>query len=216
VPRDATYLTDKYPSAERELWTPCIHRFFVEHSPQLPISYCIDQPAGTGPWYESRKSSPFVQATGTVLIEPGPNQFFEAIKNAIRRDLSNEAGRITSAGDIAGICPDIMLLNENGIFLIENKPYYDSKFDGNQGADGAYASFVEWMNTKDVHCEYLVLCPISWPEYPKLKQLQHKLRECFGVILLEDLFGLMASAKYTFHGIQENWSGYSGKGKDYA
>ncbi len=214
--RDATCLTDKHPGVEHELWTPCIHRFLIEHSPRLPISACIHKPSDTGPWYERRRGSPCVNATGTVLIEPGPDQFFGAIKESIGLDLASDAGRFTSAGDIGGIYPDILMLNQDSIFLMENKPYYGSKFDGNQDAEGAYAAFTEWMNRKAIRCEYLVLCPVSWPEYPKVTALQHKLGEFFGVILLEDVFNLMSEAKYAYPGISEDWGEYSNKGNDYA
>jgi hypothetical protein len=75
---------------------------------------------------------------------------------------------------------------------LENNPCYGSTFDGNQGPDSAYVAFVRWLNRKDVHCEYLLIMPISWKkEYNKVLQLREDLENSFGVLLLEDIFDAM-------------------------
>ncbi|KAF0218588.1 MAG: hypothetical protein FD174_2681 [Geobacteraceae bacterium] len=128
--QNATYLTDKYPGKESELWTPCIESFFRVHTPILPITACIDDPSDSGPWFESRKNSTKLKIAGEILLEPGPDEFLPLIGSRFGLDLTNHPDRITTKGDIAGIYPDIVLLKPNlqGVCIIENKPYYGSTF----------------------------------------------------------------------------------------
>jgi hypothetical protein len=215
---NATYLTEKYPGQESELWTPCIDLFFRVHTPLLPVSVCIDAPSAKGPWFESRKQSPYLKVVGDVLREPGPDDFLPRVGARYGLDLMNHPGRITTKGDIAGICPDIILIkpDKQGVSIIENKPYYESTFDGNQGPGGAYIDCVDWLNAAGIPCEYLLIHSISWKQYPTVKQVQDIVRDRFRVVLLEDIFVAMAQNQFKYGPIREPWSQFAEKGSDYA
>ena len=215
---NATFLTEKYPGQESELWTPCIDTFFRIHAPLLPVSVCIDAPSAKGPWFESRKQSPYLHVVGEVLKEPGPDEFLPRIGAMFGLDLTNHPGRVTTMGDIAEIYPDMVLIkpNRHGISIMENKPYYRSTFDGNQDAGGAYIACVNWLNAVGIPCEYLLIHSISWQKYPMVKEVQEVLKARFGVILLEDIFSAMAKYQFKYDPITEAWSPFTEKGSDYA
>ncbi len=215
---NATYLTDRYPGQESELWTPCIDTFFRVHSPLLPVSACIHAPSANGPWFQSRKQSPSLHLVGDVLKEPGPDEFLPRIGAMFGLDLTNHPGRVTNMGDVAGIYPDIVLVkpSKQGVSIIENKPYYGSSFDGNQGAGGAYVACVNWLNSVGLPCEYLLIHSISWKGYAMVKDVQDILKDRLGVILLEDIFAAMAEAQFEYKRIKEAWSSFTDKGSDYA
>jgi len=219
--QDATYLTDeKYPGQEAELWTPCIYDFFCRCKPTLRVSTCILPEPNSAPYYTSRKQVPSLKIEGDMYIEPGPHQFLYKISEMYNTNLMNDQSRITEIGDIAGINPDIVVIlpKQQGVLIIENKPYYSSTFDGNQGPDGAYFRFVQWLNDeKHIHCEYLVIMPISWKNgYSEALQLCEKLGNSFGVLLLEDIFAAMSNAHFRYETVKENWGDFSDKGGDYA
>ncbi len=215
---NATYLTEKYPRQESVLWTPCLHDFFINCVPFLPVSICIDAPSPKGPWYKSREQSPILRVSGDLLKEPGPNEFLRVIGCRFDLDLINHPGRFTTKGDIAGIYPDLVLIkpNKHGISIMENKPYYESTFDGNQGPGGAYIDCVDWLNTVGIHCEYILIHSISWKQYPRVKEIQDVLKGRFGVILLEDIFNAMDQHKFRHELISEPWTQFGEKGSDYA
>lgn len=217
--KNATYLTEKYLGRESSLWTPCIHRFLINYRPELPISACIDVPSSNGPWYELRKEAPSLKVVGDVLpAELGPEVFLQRIGDMYGRDLSNDLSRNSASGDITGIYPDIVLIqpNRTGVYVLENKPYYHSKFDGNQFAGGAYTSFVEWLNNMGIPTQYLVIQSASWREYAKVYELQGLLKDRFGVLLLEDVFSAMAQVGYKYDPITEDWSLFTNKSSDFA
>jgi len=215
--RNATYLTEKYPGQESELWTSCIDSYFRIHAPLLPTSVCIEAPLAQGPWFERRKESPYLKVVGEVLREPGPNDFLPPVGERFGLDLLNHADRVTMKGDIAGIYPDFVLIkpNRQGVSIVENKPYYESTFDGNQGAGGAYIDCVNWLNTVGVPCEYLIIHSVSWKQYPMVKKVQGILEDSFGVLLLEDVFGAMAQDGFKFDAVKEPWLSFAEKGSDY-
>ncbi|MGC9975999.1 MAG: hypothetical protein ABSC57_04685 [Syntrophales bacterium] len=218
--QDATCLTDKrkYSGKESELWTPCIYDFFCRCTPILPVSTCTrPAPKNSAPWYTSRNS---LKIEGDMYIEPGPNQFMYKIAETFDRKLINDPSRFTQKGDITGIYPDIVVIlpNRQGVLVIENKPYGDgSTFDGNQGPGGAYVDFVKWLIRKGIHCEYLVIMPISWNAgYGDVVQLRKDLENDFGVLLLEDIFAAMSKHNFKYERVSENWRDFSDKGGDYA
>lgn len=216
--QDATYLTDeKYPGKESELWTPCIYDFFYRYRPKLLVSTCILPAPKSAPFYTSRKQAPSLKIEGDMYIEPSSNQFLYKIAEMFDRKLMFDESRNTEIGDITGINPDIVVVlpMRQGVLIIENKPYYGSTFDGNQGHNGAYVRFVKWLNSKDIHCEYLVIMPISWKNgYSKVAQLCEDLT--FGVLLLEQIFDAMATHNFRYETVKENWRDFSDKYGDYA
>lgn len=218
--RNATYLTEKYPGRESDLWTPCIYDFFCQYRPELPVSICIESPSPNGPWYESMKQTPFLKIDGEILKEPGPEVFLPKIGVMYGVDLVNDPARYTTRGDIAGIFPDILLIrpNRQGVYIIENKPYYESSFNGNQGPGGAYIDFIKWQNARGIPFDYLIIQSISSKNehYSKVKQIQDELPGHFGILLFEDIFRQMANSNFTYEFIRENWADFTEKGSDYA
>jgi hypothetical protein len=136
--QNATYLTERYPGKETEFWTPCIYDFFCQYKPELAVSACIVAPSTGGPWYEAREQSRSLKIEGDILKEPGPEEFLLKIGTTFRLNLLDDPKRFPAKGDIAGITPDILVIRPHmqGVYVIENKPYYESRFDGNQGPDG--------------------------------------------------------------------------------
>jgi hypothetical protein len=218
--QDATYLTDiKHPGKEAELWTPCIYDFFYRYRPKLPVSTCILPEQNRAPYYTSRKQAPFLKIEGDMYIEPGPNQFLYKIAEMFDRKLMFDQSKNTEIGDITGIDPDIVVIlpRQQGVLVIENKPYGNgSTFDGNQGCGGAYVHFVNWLNSKGIHCEYLIIMPIAWNEYGKVVELCEDLGNIFGVLLLEDIFAAMSRDRFKYETVTENWRDFSDKDEDYA
>jgi hypothetical protein len=124
---NATYLTEKYPGVEKELWTPCIYTFLIIYKPVLPVSVCIEHASATGPWFEARKQSPDLRTIGKLLKEPPPEGYLPPISSMFNLDLERHPGRYNAEGnDIAGIAPDMVLIkpNREGVTILENKPYY--------------------------------------------------------------------------------------------
>jgi hypothetical protein len=216
--QNATYLTERYPGRERELWTPCFYDFFRRYEPDLPVSACIEFPSPAGPWYESRRRIPFLGIKGDIIRERWPDEFLPTAEARFGLNLMNDPARFPARGDIAGICPDIVVIRpeKQGLYVIEVKPYYESSFDGNQGPGGAYIDFVIWLNKRDVPCEYLVVQSISLQAYPIVKQIQDALRDHFGVLLLEDIFAEMGKCAFSYPPITERWSDFTDKGTDFA
>jgi len=212
--QDATYLTDeKYPGKESELWTPCIYDFLYRYKPKLLVSTCIHQVAPNSAPYTSRKQAPFLKIEGDMYIEPSPNQILYKIADTFDRNLMfDKSPRSSNNGDITGIDPDIVVIlpKQQGVLIIENKPYGDkSNFGGNQGPDGAYVNFVKWLIGKGIHCEYLVIMPIAWKEENKVRQLCEKLKNNFGVLLLEHIFTTMSTHNFRYEIVKENWRDFS-------
>ena len=218
--QNATFLTQKYPG--EDFWTSCIHDFLCRCKPDLPVSACIRTPSASGPWYESRQQSPILRIDDSeILKEPGPNKFLSKIGSVFGMNLMDDPGRCTTKGCITGIAPDIVLIRpgKQGVCIIENKPYYESGFGGNQAPpDGAYIDFVLWLNgEKGVPTEYMVMHSCSWKkDYPKVKQLQDVLQGHFGSLLLEDIFLQMARHKFVYPPIAECWEDFADKRGDFA
>ncbi len=218
---DATGLTDKdkYLGQETELWTPCIYDFFCRCTPKLPVSTCILPVPEGAPWYTSRRQTPILKIEGDTYIEPAPSQFLYKISEVFYRSLMFDRSRFTERGDISGINPDIVVIlpQQQGVLVIENKPYYVSPFDGNQVPGGAYVDFVKWLNSKGVRCQYLVIMPISGrdKEYGEVVQLCKDLRDSFAVLLLEDIFAAMSNHHFKYETVKENWLDFSDKGNGY-
>ncbi|MBP7526720.1 MAG: hypothetical protein KA801_02265 [Syntrophorhabdaceae bacterium] len=160
-----------------------------------------------------------MKVVGEVLREPGPDDFLPPIGAMYGLDLTSHPGRVTTKGDIAGIKPDIILIkpNRQGVSMMENKPYYESTFDGNPGPGGAYTDCVAWFNTLGIPCEYLLIHSISfsWKQYTLVKEVQDILGDRFGTILLEDIFVAMAEAQFKYGPVTE-WNPFVEKGSDYA
>ena len=217
-PKDATCLTEKYPGQESELWTPCIYDFFCAYKPSLFVTACINDPLPTGPWFKPREQSDFLKIDGDVLKEASQDVFLPKIGEMFGIDMMNDPGRYVEGNDIAGIVPDITVIlpDRQGVYIIENKPYFESTFDGNQGLGGAYIDFVKWLNKKTIHCQYLIVQPISWKAYSKVKQVQDEIPIYFGILLLEDIFLNMTKHGFSYDRINERWCDFSNKGSDYA
>jgi hypothetical protein len=218
--QNATWLTDQYPGREDELWTRCIYEFFCRYNPQLPISSCIESPAPKGPWYQSRKLSPRLKIDGDILKHSVTDEFLTKISANYGLNLTDDPDTYPEGNDIAGIDPDIILIKsqKKGVSLIENKPYYSSTFDGNQGPGGAYIQFVLWLNKRKIPCEYILIHSIGWSDsqYQKEIQIQEDLQSSFGIIFLEDIFEQMNRYKFSYRAVKECWSDYTDKGADYA
>ena len=216
--QNATYLTEKYPGQEDSLWTPCIFDFFSKHTPglKLPISSCIKEPSNRRV-YERRKHSGTLNFDGEVFKtnDKDLSEFLPRIDAVFGSNLNNDPVR--EVNDIAGISPDIFLFQpkKEGVYIIENKPFYESILDGNQGPGGAYIKFVKWLHNNNVPCEYLIIHSSSWKEYQKVKQIQAELWPHFGLLLLEQIFLEMAKKEFTYPAISENWMNYTYTKPDY-
>jgi hypothetical protein len=156
---------------------------------------------------------------GDILIHPSTDVFLPKIGARVGFNLTDDPARYPARGDIAGIDPDIVLIQPEtkGVYIIENKPYYGSSFDGNQGPGGAYIDFVLWLNMRKVPCEYLVVHSVGWShsQYQKEKQIQKDMQSLFGVLLLEDIFLQMSKYKFSYSDIIECWSDFADKGTDF-
>lgn len=217
---NATFLTEKYPGQEKQLWIPCIYNFFQKIKPKLSVSKCIESPSQGGPWYESRQKSPFLHIEGDILMEPIRDDFLEKISTRFGIDLIGlSSGRITATGDITGIGPDIIIIkpNKQGIYIIEIKPYSWSSFTGNQEYSGAYLKFINWLNYKNIPCEYFVVKSIGCTPslYENVLKIQKNITNHFGILLLEDIFSVMDKTNFEYPDINEKWGEYSDKGFDY-
>jgi hypothetical protein len=219
--QNATYLTKNYPGKERELWNPCIIEFFRKHKPMLPISVCIDNPTATGPWFKSRPQFGELSVEGKILEEG--QDFLEEIGAMFGKNLKGPPnGRITETGNIAGIEPDIIIMSNQVVYIVEVKPYDSSSFTGNQEAGkgkGAYLKFVKWINEKkNIPCEYLVIMSVGCNNslYKGVVELQKELKEHFWLLLLEDIFSKMDEENYKYRYVKEEWREYTDKDIDYS
>jgi len=213
--KNATHLTDKYPGQEPELWTPCVHKFLCDFRPALPTYHCLKDPQVNGPWYKLTEQT--VLTDGTIVCEQGYETLLGSIEDAFGVRLVQSSSRFTDIGDIAGIVPDIVIIDSNSkcVNILENKPYYGSRFDGNQmPPDGAYIRFVEWLNRKGITTRLNIIHSSSWKEYHKVKQLNELLKDCYGSVMLEDIFQMMHQKNYHYRGVVENWGDFIDKSSD--
>ena len=215
--QNATWLTQKFPRSEREFWTPCIYKYLIQCKPQLPVSVCLG-PCGD---YKCgrRKTFPSISLEGDVCKEPKLDVLLGKIEGAFEVNLRDDPKRFSAGNDIAGFSPDILVIrpNKQGVYLMENKPYYESELDGNQIPGGAYAEFTRWINGRVPRCEYLVIRSISMRKSPhkKLFRLQEDLKNLFGIVLLEDVFLQMHKDDFRFPGMTESWNDYTDKSPDF-
>ncbi|MGD0826637.1 MAG: hypothetical protein ABSA09_00930 [Desulfobaccales bacterium] len=176
--QNGTYLTDndKYRGRENDIWTPCIYEFFRKNTNRLklPISACKSNPSFGDlvyPIYEKRSHSAIINIDGEVLNTSKIflNEFLPIIDARFNLELDDDRKK---ANTIALIKPDIFLIRPKmeGVFLRENKPSYDSTFDGNQGPGEAYIKFAKWLNDSGVPCDYLLIHSSSWKQYKKSKE----------------------------------------------
>jgi hypothetical protein len=217
--QNATYLTEKYPGKEEGLWTPCLIKFFEEH-PTLPISVPISNLNSDGHCYELRKVAPFLEINGTVLMDRGNDIFLSEIEKTFFKVLRNDEGRYLDnpKRDIAGINPDIMVIVPNkGVYLFENKPYDSISWTGNQGPDGAYVQFVNWLNNKGIHAEYIIIHSIGVGDKNDsvIMNIKKILGENYGSILLEDVFAKMDEIGFKYPLPFEDWKDFTDKGSDF-
>lgn len=217
--KNATYLTEKYIGQEETLWTPCIYKFLCEFQPELPIYHCIKAPPVNGPWY--KKTSQTITTNGEIVTELGYDRLLEHIGDAFGVKLLKSTSRFTDSGDIAGIKPDIVIIDTNSksVNILENKPYYHSQFDGNQEPpDGVYIRYVEWLNREGIPTRLNIIhsCSLQNKEYLKVKQLNELLQGCYGSVMLEDIFQMMHQTNYHYEGVVENWGDFTEKSADCA
>jgi hypothetical protein len=132
----------------------------------LPIFVRINP--SNGLYYERRKHSTTIKIDGEVLQESWRDQFLPRIEAMFRSNLLDDPEKRNT---IALINPDIIVIQPQRVHVIENKPYYESKFDGNQGPGGAYIAFVKWLNNNKIPCEYLLIHSSSWKEYEQVKKI---------------------------------------------
>ena len=225
---NATYLTEKYAGEEETLWTPCFRAFLGGvHPLRLPVSKCTGNPPGEAPYYELRKKDPSLLITRAdkVFTPRGAGELLAEIKSRFDMFKVQDSRRYPEGKDIAGIQPDLVIVqaaisqeNSPRIYLIENKPYYESGLTGNQMAGGDYARFLKWLNECDVPCQLLILQSISWRRYNEVVSLQDTLSPHFGVLLIEDLFEAMQRCHFQYSPITdtEQWGNYVHKGQDFA
>ena len=218
---NATYLTDKYLGQEDTLWTPCIYEFFLKKKPLLPVSACIENSTANGPRYTARMRSRYLHVDGDLLqTNCGPTQFLPAISARFGINLMSDPGRYRivngQAYDIAGLVFDMVLIKpgQQGIVIMENKPYDGSRPTFNQGVGGAYIDFVRWLDRLNIPCEYIIICSTSWNV--DLKPIQDELTlNCFGLVFIEDIFSVMADYQFKCPSIHESWSLFTDKAPDY-
>jgi hypothetical protein len=217
---NATWLTCKYPGKEDVLWTPCIRKFFLEKKPILPVSACIDS-LTNGPRYTARMRSRYLHVDGKLLPPNcGPGVFLPKISARFGLNLGIHPGRYRIVNgnnyDIAGLVFDMVLIKpgQQGIVIMENKPYYESTLTFNQGVGGDYIRFVRWLDRLNIPCEYIIICSTSWNV--DLKPIQDELTlNCFGLVFIEDIFSAMAGYKFRYPSIHEPWSLFTNKAPDY-
>ncbi|MGA7562825.1 MAG: hypothetical protein WBW55_06435 [Desulfobaccales bacterium] len=224
--QNATWLTDndKYRGRENDIWTPCIFEFFRKNTSRLklPISACKSNPFFDDlvyPIYEKRSHCPTIDIDGEVLNTSKIflNAFLPTIDARFNLKLNDDC----KANTIALIKPDIFLIRpkREGVFIIENKPSYDSTFTGNQGPGEAYIEFVRWLYRNGIHCEYLLIhtACCSGETYEIIEKIQNELLSHFGILVLEHIFKEMHKNKFTYSPITENekWIEYTDTKPDY-
>lgn len=212
---NATHLTDRYLGQECSLWTPCIYDFLGAYHPELPTYSCIESPSRNGPWYKREKE--LLQTGGSIVCEKGFDDLLSIIGDAFGLPLVEDQSRFTENGNIAGIVPDMVVIQQHrqGVALIENKPYYHSTFDGNQAPpDGAYLRYVEWLCDKGIPTTLVVIHSSSWKEYPLVKQLSTSMKDKYRSVMLEDVFLLMEQSGFRYSGITECWGDFTNKYPD--
>ena len=219
--QNATYLTDKYLGREDNLWTPCIIKFFLKYSHNLilPVSACKNTSAINGRFFDKRECSETIKIDGKIINTERRllSGLLPEIDNIFESKLNNDLWRNT----LAGISPDIFIIrpNREGVYIIENKPYYKPAFTGNQGPREAYIEFVKWLYRNDIHCEYLLIhtACCSGETYEIIEKIQDELLSHFGILLLEHIFLEMHNKKFTYSPISENekWIDYTDTKPDY-
>ncbi len=218
--QNSTYLTEQFPGLEDALWTPLIVDFLSKHKVDVPVSSYI--PGSSSPWYGLRSKNPYINFNGSIIDHPGQGlSLLNIIETHLGVPLADDVGRWKKGCDIAGIQIDILHLDprEKSIYVIENKPYYNSKLDGNQESGESYVEFVKWINSMGISCQYLFIHSIGCCNtlFTKCAEVQANLGHLFGVILLEDLFQLMSDCGYTHPKVLGyDFHDYSCKGNDYA
>ena len=213
--RDASYLTEKYSGQERELWTPCLHTYFKQHKPTLPVRECVP---GESSKFRDRRSAPKIAMTGEILLDPGYS-FLEKIDKAFNVSLVNDPKRYVWRSrngkrkkcDIAGFQPDIFLIDAKTkrVVIFENKPYEYSTLTGPQEQD--YVDFVLWLQRKKIECEYLFVSPHEWTrrKFPALVKMQKTIPGSLGFIWYEDIFSKMAADGFDYAELGKPWSDYT-------
>jgi hypothetical protein len=100
--QNATYLTDKYPGREDNLWTPCIIKFFLKYSHNLilPVSACKNTSAINGRFFDKRPFSETVKIDGKIINpERGLlSGLLPEIDNIFKSNLNSDPRRNTLAG----------------------------------------------------------------------------------------------------------------------
>ena len=213
--KNATYLTQEYPGQEDTLWTPCLYDFFCKFSLELPTYCCINSPSNEGPWY--KQDNNIIKTQGFIYSQKEPEDLLDKIGTSYSVDLKKNPSRYKEKGDIAGIKPDIVIIDrqEQGVILMENKPYYHSTFDGNQEPpDGAYIDFVRWLNEENIPTLFAVIHSSSWNTYSQVKQLNDLMGKQYASVMLEDIFWLMSQKNFQYNDISEHWSAYTNKKPD--
>lgn len=210
--QDSTCLTEKYPGQEKAFWTPCLVDFFSNNKPTLPISTCIAG-AKEAPYYESKKRDPLLSiGTSEVVVEPNMGNILPELEKVFGLKLTGDPGLMIGTNYIAGIYPDIVLMkaDERRVYMIENKPYSWSEFDGNQYHGGAYIDFVKWLNGMGIRCDYLTVFPTCNDNklYKGSIAIQKELGDHFGIILLEHIFDEMGKKGFTYENITD-WGKYA-------
>jgi len=164
--------------------------------------------------YGVRPSRPSLKLDGEIAIDLR-DSFAAKIANAFNVDLlHDDARRFIGRRDISGIQPDIVVIHESkrAVSLIENKPYDGSRLTYAQG-EGAneYIEFTNWMNSRNIPCDYFILAPQSWMTakyYDRLFKIQEALLARFGLLRYEDVFAAMEKSSFTYPGINQRWGDY--------
>lgn len=210
--RDASYLTEMYLGQEPELWTPCLHKYFTEYLPKLPVRECN---LGGTQKFRSKTPRPEVIMTRTMKREPGI-KFLSEIDRTFNVSLAKDSGHWKMKGkkncDIAGFQPDILLLDRNNyrVVIFENKPYdKGSTLTGSQEDD--CFEFVKWLQEKGIPCDYIFVSPQEWTHkwFAKLASIQKRIPGQLGFIWYEDIFSKMADDGFVYAEIGKAWSGYT-------
>jgi hypothetical protein len=146
-------------------------------------------------WFKRRRSKPVLDTEGAVHAHPGYGFLSIVSKSFPDKDLENDPGRHIEGCDITGFKPDILIEHQNkaGFSIVEIKPYDRSTLTPAQPAD--YIHCINWLNAKQVPCEYLLVAPFWWQVVDKrpdqIMAIQESLRNHFGMIWFEDIFSEM-------------------------
>lgn len=199
---NATYLFgragERLPACSESFWTTCFSLFLL-HLARLnkPLRIWECRDSVHRPWYWKRASSPLLDVSDLTLndisVEP------------------SSAGDPADFGNVARFRPDVLLSfpgKPGRVVLIENKTSQCAQ--ANQLKDYPLLSSIFTNRGMTNEVLWLVSVGSKRKLYTQLKNLESILQGRFGVLLWEDVLGLMASCAFKLPGMPiEEWSKYT-------